>query len=72
MSKSHIVRDFLTGRMIRSFLQEKKRQVVTQVVFVKKVPSREGQGSEQEFIQCKYGAWEELDPEDHGSLSEWK
>lgn len=50
MSKSHIVRDFLTGRMIRSFLQEKKRQVVTKVVFVKKVPSREGQRSEQEFI----------------------
>lgn len=62
------MRDFLIGRMIRSYLQERKRQVVTKVVFVKKVPSKEGQDSDQEFIQCKYGAWEELDPKDDGSL----
>ena len=67
------MRDFLVGRMIRSYLQERKRQVVTKVVFVKKVPSKEGQDSDQEFIQCKYvhgRSWTQRIMDLY--LSEWK
>lgn len=39
MSRNHGVRGFLTERMIRSYLEERKRQVVTKMVFVMKVPS---------------------------------